>query len=162
MQETLRHQKAFDYYYGLGQKRNITKVARRLSVCRASVSAWSRAFDWQERITERDKKNSKAIVKKTDKEIQERDTQNIRIAREAIKVFALSLVGHVDHKCECGKVERIPIPKAKLTADQFDKMVRLGKFIIGEEEIKGGTVINVNLLPCEPQPRQVESEIVDG
>ena len=162
--ETLRHQEAFDYYYSLGEKRSYPQVSDKFTVSQTSIKKWSKAFKWQERIVERDEKNAKALAKKTDKKVQERDEQNIKIARKAIQVFALSLIGHIEHICKCGEVIRIPIPKAKLTADQFDKMVRLEKFIIGEEDSRGGVTNIINILPCDPVPRakQVESEVVEN
>ena len=36
---------------------------------------------------------------------------------------------------ECGKTSQIPIPKAKITADHFDKLVRLVIHLLGEEEL---------------------------
>lgn len=161
MQETLRHKTAFEYYYSLGAERNITKVAREISVCRASVSNWSRKFNWQERVKERDDKNAKELAKKVDNDIQKRDAENIRIARAAIKVFAQSLIGHIDHTCECGKVHRFPVPKAKLTADQFDKMVRLEKFIMGE----GDSITEHKIIVEYHEPKQrkqVESKEIEN
>lgn len=153
MKEQPRHKKAFEFYVGL-EKRSLAKVSREFNVSVQSLIKWSKAFNWKGRLKERDEKNAKAIAEKTDTEIVTQDTQNIKIARAAIKVFAQSLIGHVEHICKCGEISKIPIPKAKLTADQFDKMVRLEKFIIGEEDSRAGTVINVNLLPCDPVPRK--------
>lgn len=162
MKETLRHQEAFEYYYSLGEKRNITKVAREISVCRASVSKWSRVFSWQQRVLERDAKNAKALAKKTDNDIQKRDAENIKIARAAIKVFAQSLIGHIDHTCECGRTHRFPIPKAKLTADQFDKMVRLEKFIIGEVDSRPEQVITIQYVDPYDKRKPVESKEIEN
>lgn len=162
MKEQPRHIKAFEYYVQLGDKRSLSAVGREFEVSATSMTRWRKEFGWDKRLDERDKKNSKAIAKKTDAKIVDRDSRNIKIAEGAISVFAKSLMGYVQHTCECGKVIQIPIPKAKVTADQFDKMVRLVGHIMGEEEIKLGTTININLLPCDPVPRKpVESEVVE-
>ena len=164
MKEQPRHKKAFEYYVSLKEKRSLNAVGKEFKVSDQTMTKWNREFCWQERVKGRDEKNAEAIAKKTDSAIVKRDTRNIKIAEGAIKVFAQSLIGRVEHICECGIVSQIPIPKAKITADQFDKMVRLVNHILGEEQVSIGTVINVNLLPCDPMPRAkpVESEVVNG
>ena len=164
MKEQPRHKRAFEYYVSLEEKRSLSQVGKEFKVSDQTMTKWNREFHWQERVQKRDKKNAKALAKKTDTEIVKRDARNIKIAEGAIKVFAQSLIGHVEHICECGVVSQIPIPKAKITADQFDKMVRLVGHIMGEEQVSIGTIINVNLLPCDPVPRAkaVESEVIDG
>ena len=163
MKEQPRHIKAFEYYVQLGDKRSLSAVGREFDVSATTMTRWRKEFDWDKRLTKRDKKNSKALAKKTDTKILKRDARNIKIAEGAISVFAKSLIGYIEHTCKCGEVTQIPIPKAKITADHFDKMVRLVGHIMGEEEIKVGTTININLLPCDPVPRvPVESEVVDG
>lgn len=160
--ETLRHREAFDYYYSLGEKRSYPQVADKFTVSRTAVKVWSKSFGWRELIAKRDKKNAKAITKKTDAQIVQQDAQNIKIARAAIKVFAQSLIGHVEHICKCGEVIRIPVPKAKLTADQFDKMVRLEKFIIGEPDSLEEKRIIIQYVDPVPRVKPVESEVVEN
>jgi len=65
MKETLRHKDAFEYYYSLGEKRSITQVAQKVTVCRASVSRWSRFFHWQERVEQRDIEIGRELPAKT-------------------------------------------------------------------------------------------------
>ena len=160
--EILRHQEAFDYYYSLSPKRNYTIVAEKFAVSRTSIRKWSASFGWPGRVAARDKKNAKAIVKKTDAKIVNQDSQNIKIARAAIKVFAQSLIGHVEHTCKCGEVVRIPVPQAKLTADQFDKMVRLDRFILGEPDSRPENKLIIEYRDPLPRAKPVESEVVDG
>ena len=161
MKEQPRHIKAFEYYVALEDNRSYPKVARKFTVSHTSVKKWAKAFNWQDRVADRDKKNAITVAKKVDEKTTDRDARNIKIAEGAISVFAKSLIGYIEHKCECGAVVQIPIPKAKITADQFDKMVRLVGHIMGEEEVKGGTTINVNLIQCDPAPRPVESRVVE-
>lgn len=59
MHETLRHQKAFEYYYSLGHDRTYPKVASQFTVSRTSIKNWAKAFNWQQRVQERDMKNAK-------------------------------------------------------------------------------------------------------
>lgn len=64
MKETLRHKEAFEYYYSLGPTRSIPQVARQYSVSVAAVKKWSRAFNWQERIEQRDIENARRAAKR--------------------------------------------------------------------------------------------------
>ena len=162
MKETLRHQEAFDYYYSLGEKRSYPQVALKFTVSRTSVKKWSKAFGWLDRIVKRDKKNATALANKTDKQIVQQDAQNIKIARAAIKVFAQSLIGHIEHTCGCGNVTKIPVPKAKLTADQFDKMVRLEKFIMGEPDSYEERKLIIEYRDPVPRVKAIESEVIEN
>ena len=67
--ETLRHQEAFNYYYLMGSTRNLLKVCRIAGVSEAAIKKWSKSFNWQKRIIERDKKNAAAIEEATDKKL---------------------------------------------------------------------------------------------
>ena len=161
MIETPRHKKAFEYYVGLEGKRTLSAVSAKFKVSAPTMTKWRKEFKWDERVQKRDEKNAAAIARRTDSDIVKRDAQNVKIAREAIKVFAVSLVGYVEHTCKCGEVIRLAIPKVKMTADQFDKMVRLEKFIMGEEaEVKPQLIIIQHVDP-EPRRKPVESKEIE-
>jgi len=64
MRETLRHVKALNYYYELGDSRGYPAVAREFTVSRTSVKKWAKEFDWQKRIEQRDIENAKEVKKK--------------------------------------------------------------------------------------------------
>ena len=51
--ETQRHRDAFEDYYSM-PKRSLQRVADKYSVSKKSVERWSVAFNWAERIKERD------------------------------------------------------------------------------------------------------------
>ena len=69
MVETKRHGDAFDYYYSLGEKRGYPQVASEFTVSRTSVKKWSKAFNWKERIIQRDLENNKKVEGKTNNAI---------------------------------------------------------------------------------------------
>ena len=66
MKETLKHQRAFDFYYGMGEDRSCSAVAQKLGVSKTSVQNWSKYFKWQKRVEERDRQNARRITSKTD------------------------------------------------------------------------------------------------
>ena len=59
MRETKRHTDAFEYYYGLGDDRNFKLVESEYNVSNMTVARWSKAFNWQARIEQLDKKIAK-------------------------------------------------------------------------------------------------------
>jgi len=159
MKETLRHKQAFEYYYGLGDGRSYTEVARHYNVTKGAVGQWGTAFNWQQQLKQRDVKNAQTLAKKTDKAIVARDAKYIKIAEAAINVFASSLVGHVDETCpNCGYKVTVNVPKAKMDAYQFDKMVRLIKFELGESDTREEHVIRLEYVDPKPRNNQNQSE----
>ncbi len=71
--ETLRHRHAFEYYHSLGEKRSILRVSQQYSVSEAAVKKWSRAFNWSDRVVERDEIIANAVAKAaTDQTIKHR------------------------------------------------------------------------------------------
>jgi transposase-like protein len=69
MKETLRHIKAFDYYYSLGEEKSLTSVARKFNVSKQTVTKWNKSFNWQHRVEQRDIENGKELEKKTNNAI---------------------------------------------------------------------------------------------
>ena len=65
MQETLKHKEAFEYYYCLGDSRGYREVTQKFNVTLTSIANWGKAFNWQERIIQRDIEVSKKLEKKT-------------------------------------------------------------------------------------------------
>lgn len=69
MKETKRHGDAFDYYYSLGQTRSCQQVGIKFAVSRNSVQKWKKAFNWDERVIQRDLEINKKVEEKTNKAI---------------------------------------------------------------------------------------------
>lgn len=69
MVETKRHGDAFDYYYSLGIDRSYPAVASKFTVSRTSVKKWAKAFNWRERVIQRDVEINRKTEQKTNKAI---------------------------------------------------------------------------------------------
>lgn len=87
MIETLKHKEAFEFYYSLGDKRNYPKVAQQFTVSRTSVKKWASAFNWQERILERDRKLGKQLEKVTNKSIVEEKARLLSVVKGSLNKF---------------------------------------------------------------------------
>lgn len=69
MAETLRQAKAFDLYYAMGSDRSYEAVSQEIGVSKNSIYAWSKKFNWQDRVKERDNANVKRMYEETDNNI---------------------------------------------------------------------------------------------
>lgn len=115
--ESLKHKESFEYYYTLGDKRSIPKVAQKYSVSVAAVKKWSRAFNWQERVEQRDIENAKRLEKKTDAVIVNEKAKYRAVIKEAFAKFEENL--------KKGKV-------AVETVQDAERLVKLDLLIMGE------------------------------
>ncbi len=50
VKEQPHHEKAFEYYYGLGEKRSYEKVAKEFKVSPSTVKLLGKSLRWQERL----------------------------------------------------------------------------------------------------------------
>jgi len=149
MIETLRHQEAFEYYYLLGDKRSLAQVSRKFSVSVQSTIKWSKNFNWQERITERDEKNALALAKKNDTQLIRDKAKDLKLVEEAKGVWECWLRGSVDCP-HCQK--KIPIPLLKPQFRDVDTLIRLSEFLSGEADSRPEQVIRLEYV--DPKERK--------
>lgn len=94
--ETLKNKKAFEYYYSLGDDRNLTKVGKKFSMAPATITKWSSKFDWAERVIARDASIGERLKYETDEE-------TTQTRRDILKVIR-TLVGKMIDEDEDGNV----------------------------------------------------------
>ena len=117
MKETLQHTEAFEYYYGLGDKRSQRLVAGKYGVSGKTIAKWSKAFNWQERIELRDMENSRLLEKKTNNTIVNEKANYRKLIKAAISTF----VGNLN----AGKVD-------VLSVQDMERLVKLDLLLMGE------------------------------
>ena len=122
MQESLRHREAFEYYYSLGVGRSIPQVALEYSVSVAGAKKWSKSFNWQERVVQRDIELSKGLEKKTNTTILNEKANYRRIIKETI-----------------AKMGEITVNNAK----DLDALVKLDLLLMGEATEKSEASITI-------------------
>ena len=137
MIETLRHKEAFDYYYSLGDKRGLREVAQKFDISLTAIGKWSKNFNWQLRVQQRDIENSKNLEKKTNKGVIDAKADFRRtifavhqLLKEALNKFIKK------HELEIKGLKDLNISVVIL-----DKLARLemglvGENIEGEKELK--------------------------
>lgn len=130
MKETLRHRQAFEYYYSLDENRGLRKVAQKFNVTLTAVANWSRAFNWQERLEQRDIENAKKLEAEVNKAIVSSKADYRALIKKVVKEF--------EERLKAGKI-RISKP------EDLSIMAKLDLLMMGEaterEELKPLTVI---------------------
>lgn len=111
MTETLQHKEAFEYYYSLGDNRSLPQVAQKFTVSTTSLKKWSGAFNWQERVLQRDIEIGKKLVTKTNTTVLNEKAKYRRLIQDAI-------AGMGDIKVE--------------TVKDYEIMVKLDLLLMGE------------------------------
>lgn len=140
--ETLRHREAFEFYYKLGDTRDLPAVSQKFGVSIPTAKRWSKSFGWQKRIQDRDRKNAEKLAKRNDESIVERQARNLKIIRDAIQGYLDSIWGLKEVECpHCKKKYEIQIIKTKPGYTDIDKLIRLESFLLGEPESRGEHII---------------------
>jgi hypothetical protein len=123
--EQEHHKKAFEFYYGLGERRSYGKVAEEFGVSIGAVKLWGRSFGWKRRIGERDAEVARALADENTKDGMERAARNRKIVGLALVQVAKAIAE--------GKV--------KPTISDLDRLIRLEEFLREEQKAEGLTVI---------------------
>lgn len=84
--ETETHKQAFELYYGLSLKRNYAAVADQFCRSVSTIKNWSRAFNWRQRIEEREAERMR-IVEESASSSQLKLTRNLlKITKAALSI----------------------------------------------------------------------------
>jgi hypothetical protein len=135
MIESLQHKEAFEYYYSLGEERSLLKVAPKFTVSTTSLKKWSAAFNWQDRVIQRDIEISKGLEKKTNSTIINEKANYRRIIREAIQSM-----GDIDVKC----------------AKDLETLVKLDLLLMGESTEKTDNKVSIDNVSLEDKLKMIE------
>lgn len=147
MRETQRHGDAFEYYYSLGDKRNFASVALHCNCSVRAVADWSKAFNWQLRITQRDLDINKDTEKKTNKAIvNTKADYRAGIAEDldeltTIRQRAVKLIGDATEAIEKGEIKIADVKGLESVVSSLKKLhdlnrdyVKLDLLLIGEAD----------------------------
>jgi len=135
MKETLRHKEAFEYYYALGDKRNSSSVAVQYKVSERSIFKWSKNFNWQERIEQRDIEVSRGLETKTNEtiiSIKAGFKAEIKAQLNIFKVMLNRLIKKFKEDKEGETIEIKKIEDLKVVTDSYEKLIKLYLTLIGE------------------------------
>lgn len=149
MVETKRHFDVFDYYYSLGAERSFSAVVVHCKCSPRAVANWSKNFNWQERIIQRDLEINKKTEEKTDKAIVNTKADYRADVGRALEPV-LSVINGVMEKGQDGKLKvSIEVETAKdfsLMVGALEKLVKLDLELMGEGS-DGRQIIFINDTP---------------
>jgi transposase len=137
MNETLKHQEAFNYYYTL-KDRSLKAVAKHFGYGVRTVEKWSSEFNWQHRIHQRDKENAEKVESKTNESIVESivevKARYLEIIKESIDLY----------------VQNLKLGKVKVNSIQdLERLAKLEIFLREEGVSDEDKVVNIIFKTAE-------------
>jgi hypothetical protein len=113
VKEQAHQEKAFEYYFALGEKRSYAKLAQKFEVSLSTAKLWGRSFRWKERIRERDAQVARELASRAINDEVSRRERSLQIVQLALVQLAKAIAE--------GKV--------KMTMGDVDKLIRLEAFL---------------------------------
>ena len=161
--ETKRHIEAFDEYYAMGKDRNLVAVARQCSAGERTVARWSKDFNWQGRVAQRDLENGKKIMAKTDRVVVDTKAEY----RKDIKLILQRLKGAVNkvvaenpetHELEV-KLNMSDGKQLAAVVGAIDKMIKTDLLLIGEADSRADNTFKLYDVDLSGYPKAFETVI---
>ncbi len=94
--ETAQHKAAFDFYLSLGADRSLSKVRIKFGISDRAVENWSKAFDWQNRIIDRETKIAAMVSEKVDSQLADFNAKLITVGDAVLGLFVKRINGALD------------------------------------------------------------------
>jgi len=153
-EETLRQKEIFDIYYSLGDKRSFEKLREKLKTAPnatkmipslTTLKRWSKKFNWQERIQQRDAEISKGLEKKINQDIVNEKAEHRKLIKAILNELKRSLIEYQNEIKEGIKPAQIEtIKDLKDISQIIDTLIKLDLNILGEPLTQ-----NINLIISE-------------
>ncbi len=118
VKEQPHHEKAFEYYYALGEKRSYEKVAKEFNVSPSTVKLWGKSLRWKERLKERDLQVAREVAGRTLADEVSHRERNLQIVHMALVQLAKAVAD--------GQV--------KMALGDLDRLIRLESFLRDEPD----------------------------
>ncbi len=125
VREQLHHEKAFEHYYALGEKRSYDKVAREFNVSPSTVKLWGKSLRWKERLKERDLQVARELAGRTISDEVNHRERNLQIVHMALVQLAKAVAN--------GQV--------KMALGDLDRLIRLESFLRDDPDSRQEIVI---------------------
>ena len=125
--------RAFEMYYGLGDRRSLRAVAETIGRTERTVAGWSRSFNWVARVTQRNIENSQ------NKREEAINTQ-LTDVRAKYRVIINNFMAELSRRVIKGEIKIRNI-------QDFERLVKLDLLLMGEatDRIEGaGTSVELS------------------
>ena len=116
--EQPHHERAFEYYYSLGEKRSYERVAKEFNVSPSTVKLWGKSLRWKERLKERDLQVAREVAGRTLADEVSHRERNLQIVHMALVQLAKAVAD--------GQV--------KMALGDLDRLIRLESFLRDEPD----------------------------
>lgn len=148
MEEKPYQSQAFEIYYDMGKNRSLTRLADTLDYSPQTVAKWSKEFNWQNRIVERDKQNLALMRRQRLEESEKMRTIYQQSIRKVLTDQFLKPLQNGKLKMnlnDYGDVRRmIELDMALENIDKNDERYSNDKTELSEEDIKVIEMINAD------------------
>lgn len=141
--EAQRHKDAFEFYYSM-PKRSFTILAQKYHVSKTTISHWSRAFGWAERIAKRDEKAKQKTEEAVTDAIANFNKRRIMLAHaiqaKAAEALAAKEKGGKSFKTLSEAVSSIKVAdeiEAKALGIPDERIEHSGNVLVEFEIVKG-------------------------
>ena len=159
-EETLRQKQIFDIYYSLGDKRSLEKLNETLkntpeysdkTPSLDTLKSWSKKFNWQERIQQRDVEISKGLEKKINQDIINEKAEHRKLIKAILNELKRSLIEYQNEIKEGIKPAQIEtIKDLKDISQIIDTLIKLDLNILGEPLTQSvNLIISEKYLPSD-------------
>jgi len=132
MKETLKHKEAFEYYYSLGDKRNLPSVAIQCKCSDRAVANWSKAFNWQERVEQRDIENARRLEEKTDAAVVATKANYRKEIKSSLGVIKAAIGTAIENKKLRSDLSVEDVADLNRLTQAYERLVKLDLLLMGE------------------------------
>lgn len=130
--------RAFEMYYGLGDKRSLKAVAETIGRTERTVAGWSRSFNWVARVTQRNIENSQ------NKREEAINTQLTNV-RARYRVIINNFMAELSKRVIKGEIRVRNI-------QDFERLVKLDLLLMGEATER--TEVAGNSMELSPEAKE--------
>lgn len=159
-EETLKQNQIFNIYYSLGDKRSLEKLFEKLKnepqyteniPSLQTLKSWSKKFNWQERIQQRDAEISKGLEKKINQDIVNEKAEHRKLIKAILNELKRSLIEYQNEIKEGIKPAQIEtIKDLKDISQIIDTLIKLDLNILGEPLTQSvNLIISEKYLPSD-------------
>ena len=135
MKETIKHREIFEYYYSVHGTQGLRDVAQKYHVSLTSLGNWSKAFNWQERIEQRDIENGKRLEQKTNEAVIDSKAnyrKEIKVSLSVLKASLNDLIEKMKKNDNKAVIEINTLDQLNIFTNMYEKMVKLDMLLMGE------------------------------
>jgi len=132
--------RAFEYYYGLGDSRTLSKVAKKFNRTLGSVEGWSSKLKWRDRVRQRELDVAANIAKEGFEQATEVNKRILSIIKASVDVKVV--------KGEDGEEEIVPLPiknfsDAQKAHELQDRILHPERYNRAGDDDEGGNKVAV-------------------